>query len=1360
MLSALAVADATSCRYLRVESVILPRMECSEIEVFSGGKNVLLNRPDKLIGGMFGYNAYKRSDNPQQAIDLTDGDTKKDCPVCDPYKREYSPFFEIDLGVMMPVDRLVLHCARYAMWQKMAGKQGYSGAVDNGWRLVTTMDENRKVLTCQFVDIYSKDYADKSGVIEIIPAAQFAEMQGRVIPVGARVWISTADALLMSGEVEVQEPKTDRALLAEFEHRNDPENIVKLAKDFIKLLNLENPQLASIKQLAEDGKWVEALEAYKVRFVTVMVNRTGLGNETNKIAAWSLGYLYTWEPVNLLNADDLLEGKRIISDPTGKGLVVQEIGENGMIPPYGFFGGSSYETNLGKNENILLRAYAQTGEKKYLDRWARFYDDCMMRLRQQEKDAKGNLELEKKFMAERFVLQAGEKYIAIMCKDFINTLNLQPQFAQELPAPTLARIITYWLEIYGPTYWRVARKCSFNHLFNSVAGSYISARILEDFRAGEYWMNEVKRDFDRLYTLSTTRDGSMIEVGDEGHLGGVLGSPANLYFQMKADNEDWFDKGTETKFLSDFHTQVRYLLAHMAPGGYGHRTENNDYSELLRLRMQLSSNDRWERRDGFNFFNFCVKTLANGVFHEPEPRAILDYVFGHRADERTLSRHRQNFQTEMINYLGDVVAPRPTFRSDFMPYAGLHYLRGGWRYDDPFLHMLCQPEGGGANVAGIDRWGYPGTQFYDTEFTYWDYGVRLLVSLPVLVDGRSQYRQYGRQGLCPGSKTARLTEAPEKPMPNRWLAGKNFDFTECFVDGAYQNIEFECDEIKNGVSSVRKIGAYGPPPAQEARMTAQDTPVFMHTQRQVIFLRNQRMFITTDRLQPKEADSTHDYMMDCILPLNAKEGGAPFSEEQLHVDGKTPQIKTLNPDTASVSAGYFCSSDLSVVSQDSEQFIGNRNSRPAPSQERFGGTLTDRAASGEKRIDFAERRAQLAWTAKGDSAVVGVMASRATQDAVVFTDLINCSTEAAPAFSAKMKSGEVIEYTAANSGQKPLSSFGIDATSEALLVVKGKDGYSGVVLNASAFIVGGKSVQIQTPDFAFAVTAKGELAMEAIRRPIDPPSMQPNTTCFTGTMMMTLESKTSDIEIRYTINGLEPTMESPLYTGPVKLTDTTFVQARAFRKGVKEIPFGFNGTDVSAVSYATFTRRGYTRRPEVDKKNLEVGLDYEYLEAGSWFQLYSFADTLDAKSSGKTNQLMDISMRQTDDPFGVRYLGYLDVPESSVYTFHAPKEFVRNICEPGYDLRVWIDGEEWDLSTTWHGLGTWSVPLEKGLHTLKVIFADAREKDIDHQHSQLSMFYPTPWSVWRGTAPGLEISSDKIERQPIPASWLLRKKIR
>ncbi len=863
----------------------------------------------------------------------------------------------------------------------------------------------------------------------------------------------------------------------------------------------------------------------------------------------------------------------------------------------------------------------------------------------------------------------------------------------------------------------------------------------------------------RLRTFSQTRDGSMIEVGDEGHFPVIMDSPADQYYQMKADNVKWFTTDIERKFLTDYRQQAKYYIAHMAPGGYGHRTDSQDYFHMIRDILPISADDTWESTSNKMFIH-ALKFLSNGVMNEDQTKAILDYVFGQHADPRTLSYSRKDAQTMIMNYLGGVKQQEPTYKSDYLPYTGLHYLRGGWRYDEPFLHMMCQPDGGGTQLCGSDRWGgWPFTCWYDTEYTYWDYGVRLLVALPVKVDGKNQYRQYGRLGILPGSKTTRLTEAPEKPLMNRWLTTSNFDFTESYLDGAYQNVEFIVTKDSKNKKAGETFPPFGWPPAQECAKVEKDTPVFMHTQRQVIFLRKQRMFITTDRMQPKEEGSAHDYTMECILPLNAKEGGKPFSEDQLKIDEKALQLATFNPDTASVTASYFCSTPLDVYAQDSEKYAGKfGDTKRAPSQAGFGGTLTDRAAKNPKRIDFAERRAEMSWTAKGASAVVGVMGSRKTPDENLFADLKNCSTESGPAFSAKLANGDLFEYAAVNAGQAKLSSFGVDATAEALLVVQGKTGVCGIVLNASSFSISGKAVTLQTPDFEFDLSEKGELTFSPILYPIDIPKVYPERNVFVKDVMVELKSNTPDVEIHYTLDGTDPTPDSPLYTAPFKLTETTMVQSRAFRKGVKTVPYEYAGTRGSAVSYGFFKQQNYGRAPKVEQKDLEPGLDYEYIEPETWLQLFSFSDTLKPVATGKTNELMDVSMRKTDKVFGVRYEGYLNIPEATVYTFHAPKEFVRNIAEPGYDLRVWIDGNEWDLTTVWHGLGTWSIPLNKGPHALKVIFADAREKDVDHQRSTINMFYPTPWSVWRGTAPVIEISSGKLEQQPIPTAWLYHKK--
>lgn len=62
------------------------------------------------------------------------------------------------------------------------------------------------------------------------------------------------------------------------------------------------------------------------------------------------------------------------------------------------------------------------------------------------------------------------------------------------------------------------------------------------------------------------------------------------------------------------------------------------------------------------------------------------------------------------------------------------------------------------------------------------------------------------------------------------------------------------------------------------------------------------------------------------------------------------------------------------------------------------------------------------------------------------------------------------------------------------------------------------------------------------------------------------------------------------------------------------------------------------------------------------------------------------------------------------------------------------------------------VPLQRGSHGLKVVSADTRAKDIDHQRIDDWWSYPTPWVVWRRTAPTLDVSGPGLERQAVPAA--------
>ena len=56
---------------------------------------------------------------------------------------------------------------------------------------------------------------------------------------------------------------------------------------------------------------------------------------------------------------------------------------------------------------------------------------------------------------------------------------------------------------------------------------------------------------------------------------------------------------------------------------------------------------------------------------------------------------------------------------------------------------------------------------------------------------------------------------------------------------------------------------------------------------------------------------------------------------------------------------------------------------------------------------------------------------------------------------------------------------------------------------------------------------------------------------FTDRLVVAINHERDDVELRYTLDDSQPTAESPLYTSPITLTETTPVRAAAFRDGRK-----------------------------------------------------------------------------------------------------------------------------------------------------------------------------------------------------------------
>jgi hypothetical protein len=265
---------------------------------------------------------------------------------------------------------------------------------------------------------------------------------------------------------------------------------------------------------------------------------------------------------------------------------------------------------------------------------------------------------------------------------------------------------------------------------------------------------------------------------------------------------------------------------------------------------------------------------------------------------------------------------------------------------------------------------------------------------------------------------------------------------------------------------------------------------------------------------------------------------------------------------------------------------------------------------------------------------------------------------------------------------------------------------------------------------------------------LSPVQISPGVNVFTDSIDVTMHTETPACEIRYTLDGSEPKPDSPRYMGPVHLTESATVRAIAIRPGAGETTWPLDPGYATIPTMAVFTKQAPA--PAVQKVALKPGIVWEYA-SGQAFALTATSGFVAPQKHGVTDTLLDVSFREGGDAFTARYTGFIDVPATGVYTFYAPSAFISPNQEPGYDLRVLVDDEEWWPTMRWHALGTWSKVLAKGPHRFEVIYTDGRTTPFKHE---TWMNWPNPALLWRGAAPNLEVSFPDSGRRPLPPEWL------
>ena len=478
--------------------------------------------------------------------------------------------------------------------------------------------------------------------------------------------------------------------------------------------------------------------------------------------------------------------------------------------------------------------------------------------------------------------------------------------------------------------------------------------------------------------------------------------------------------------------------------------------------------------------------------------------------------------------------------------------------------------------------------------------------------------------------------------------------------------------------------------------------------RQIFFVRKLGLWIVVDRMK-SPTEHVYEWSWPFYCPGAAEAKQFPgFRREHVVSDKAGQTIKTTSPDRVNLSLVKFSAEPMEITQS------GFKTSKTRDWLV-VSGLYPRRFADGAVAPDLAEVK-----PLRGENGVQG--------------------------FSAQIPGGGRALFGAAPvAGTITLDD--VTLSGEALLVTVMPDGdQHGVALGCKDMMVGGVRRPPPCADFEFTIGSGRQY--RPIYRPLDLPVVGPVEDAFSDSIEVTLSHNEPGVKIFYTLDGTEPCNDSPLYTTPISIRETTVVKARAFRNGVGGSPPTQDGTRASAVARAVFTRQ--TPLEPVKIGDAGPGLAYALYEDDGRWPLSAFnLDLMTPTRLGICGELFDVpAASAARGGFAIVYTGHLNLPREGVYSIYAPPELINPSVHAGYDLRVFIDDREWYPATQAHNFGAWSLPMKAGRHKLKVVYINQQNVRLMSDFENWKDYY------WTGTKPGLMISGPGLDKQPIPAGMI------
>jgi hypothetical protein len=209
-------------------------------------------------------------------------------------------------------------------------------------------------------------------------------------------------------------------------------------------------------------------------------------------------------------------------------------------------------------------------------------------------------------------------------------------------------------------------------------------------------------------------------------------------------------------------------------------------------------------------------------------------------------------------------------------------------------------------------------------------------------------------------------------------------------------------------------------------------------------------------------------------------------------------------------------------------------------------------------------------------------------------------------------------------------------------------------------------------------------AYSSLNRGYLPPMIDATRTGFVAPVRVELRKEDPAAQTHFTLDGTDPTRRSPAYNGPITIDHDLTLKARNFWS---------DGT--ASVTVVRSYRKAANVLPSSKPSTLEPGLAVEFYKS-HWTKLPDF-EILTPVRKGVAGAIDLESAQGEKIDFGLRFTGYIRIPQTDVYVFSVNSD-------DGTRLR--IGGKEVVLNDGVHGMTEihGEIALEAGWHPIELIY--------------------------------------------------------